>query len=74
MKNHLILILTSLLMFSCEQSPSNNPEETTKMGTKYEIESANWCTYSHPLLALLPSYIPYSTVLIDNLDVNKYTN
>ena len=48
MKNHLILILTSLLMFSCEQSPSNNPEGITKMSTKYEIESANWCTYSHP--------------------------
>ena len=90
MKNHLILILTSLLMFSCEQSPSNNPEEIAKISTKYEIESANWCTYSHPDYLSAPLNMVYKTVIErgedvkyiksesqysgDKLDVNKYTN
>ena len=71
MKNHLILILTSLLMFSCEQSPSNNPEEITKMSTKYEIESANWCTYSHPDYLSTPLNMVYKTVIERGEDV-KY--
>ena len=71
MKNHFILILTSLLMFSCEQSPINNPEETTKMSTKYEIESANWCTYSHPDYLSTPLNMVYRTVIERGEDV-KY--
>ena len=71
MKNHLILILTSLLMFSCEQSPSNNPEEIAKMSTKYEIESANWCTYSHPDYLSTPLNMVYKTVIERGEDV-KY--
>ena len=58
-------------MFSCEQSPSNNPEETTKMGTKYEIESANWCTYSHPDYLSAPLNMVYKTVIERGADV-KY--
>ena len=71
MKNHLILILTSLLMFSCEQSPSNNPEEIAKISTKYEIESANWCTYSHPDYLSTPLNMVYKTVIERGEDV-KY--
>lgn len=71
MKNHLILILTSLLMFSCEQSPSNNPEEIAKMSTKYEIESANWCTYSHPDYISGALNMVYKTVIERGEDV-KY--
>lgn len=71
MKNHFILILTSLLMFSCEQSPSNNPEEIAKMSTKYEIESANWCTYSHPDYLSTPLNMVYKTVIERGEDV-KY--
>ena len=71
MKNHFILILTSLLMFSCEQSPINNPEETTKMSTKYEIESANWCTYSHSDYLSAPLNMVYKTVIERGEDV-KY--
>ena len=63
MKNHFILILTSLLMFSCEQSSIEHPEETTKMSTKYEIESANWCTYSHPDYLSAPLNMVYKTVI-----------
>ena len=71
MKNHLILILTPLLMFSCEQSPSNNPEEIAKMSTKYEIESANWYTYSHPDYLSAPLNMVYKTVIERGEDV-KY--
>lgn len=74
MKNHLILILTSLLMFSCEQSPSNNPEETTKMSTKYEIESANWCTYSHPDYLSTPLNMVHKTVIERGEDVKYITS
>ena len=71
MKNHFILILTSLLMFSCEQSSIEHPEETTKMSTKYEIESANWCTYSHPDYLSTPLNMVYKTVIERGEDV-KY--
>lgn len=71
MKNHLILILTSLRMFSCEQSPSNNPNEIAKMSTKYEVESANWCTYSHPDYLSAPLNMVYKTVIERGEDV-KY--
>ena len=71
MKNHFILILTSLLMFSCEQSSIEHPEETTKMSTKYEIESANWCTYSHPDYLSAPLNMVYKTVIERGADV-KY--
>ena len=71
MKNHFILILTSLLMFSCEQSSIENPEEPTKMSTKYEIESANWCTYSHPDYLSTPLNMVYKTVIERGEDV-KY--
>ena len=71
MKNHFILILTSLLMFSCEQSSIEHPEETTKMSTKYEIESANWCTYSHPDYLSAPLNMVYKTVIEREADV-KY--
>lgn len=71
MKNHLILILTSLLMFSCEQSSSNNLEEIAKKSTKYEIESANWCTYSHPDYLSTPLNMVYKTLIERGADV-KY--
>lgn len=71
MKNHFILILTSLLMFSCEQSSIENPEEPTKMSTKYEIESANWCTYSHPDYLSTPLNMVYKTVIERGEDI-KY--
>lgn len=71
MKNHFILVLTSLLMFSCEQSSIENPEEPTKMSTKYEIESANWCTYSHPDYLSAPLNMVYKTVIERGEDV-KY--
>mgnify|MGYP003420091689 CR=1 FL=1 len=45
MKDHFILILTPLLMFSCEQSPSNNPEEPTKMSTKLVNKSEGYTKY-----------------------------
>ena len=71
MKNHFILTLTSLLMFSCEQSSIEHPEEITKMSTKYEIENANWCTYSHPDYLSTPLNMVYKTVIERGEDV-KY--
>ena len=58
-------------MFSCEQSSIENPEEPTKMSTKYEIESANWCTYSHPDYLSAPLNMVYKTVIERGEDV-KY--
>ncbi|MBO5361506.1 MAG: hypothetical protein J6A35_00965 [Paludibacteraceae bacterium] len=41
------------------------------MSTKYEIESANWCTYSHPDYLSAPLNMVYKTLIERGVDV-KY--